>query len=63
MSENKKLDLGEFIREQAESEKPYFLYFPMPSPHTPIVPNEEWKGKSWPDGTLDSKGSRDESLA
>jgi hypothetical protein len=24
---------------------------------------EEWKGKSWPDGTLDSKGSRDESLA
>jgi hypothetical protein len=26
-------------------------------------PDEEWKGKSWPDGTLDSKGSRDESLA
>ena len=24
---------------------------------------EECKGKSWPDGTLDSKGSRDESLA
>ncbi|MEM9366507.1 MAG: arylsulfatase [Planctomycetota bacterium] len=35
-----------FIREQAESDQPFFLYFAMPSPHTPIVPNEVWKGKS-----------------
>jgi len=35
-----------YIREQAKTDKPFFLYFPMPSPHTPIAPNEEWKGKS-----------------
>jgi hypothetical protein len=33
------------------------------STQTEQKPVEEWKGKSWPDGTLDSKGSRDESLA
>ncbi|MEM6690546.1 MAG: arylsulfatase [Planctomycetota bacterium] len=35
-----------YIRNQTKSEKPFFLYFPMPSPHTPIVPDENWKGKS-----------------
>lgn len=35
-----------FIREQADSKKPFFLYFPMPSPHTPIVPDKNWKGST-----------------
>ncbi|MFC5051438.1 arylsulfatase [Rubritalea spongiae] len=35
----------EFIQQQ-HGEKPYFLYIPLTSPHTPIVPSEEWKGKS-----------------
>lgn len=28
------------------SEKPFFIYMPLPSPHTPIVPTEKWMGKS-----------------
>lgn len=26
--------------------QPFFLYFPLPAPHTPIAPTEEWEGKS-----------------
>jgi len=29
-----------------EAEKPFFLYFPLPAPHTPILPTDEFKGKS-----------------
>ena len=29
-----------------ESEKPFFAYIPLPSPHTPIVPAKKWQGKS-----------------
>lgn len=29
-----------------ESEKPFYIYMPLPSPHTPIVPTEKWQGKS-----------------
>jgi arylsulfatase A len=36
----------EFIEANATDETPYFLYFPLTSPHSPIVPNEEFKGKS-----------------
>lgn len=35
-----------FIEEKAKSDKPYFLYLPLPSPHTPILPTEKWQGKS-----------------
>ena len=35
-----------YIRERANKKNPFFLYFPMPSPHTPIVPDQQWKGKS-----------------
>lgn len=37
---------SQFIHDQKTKEQPFFLYFSMPSPHTPIVPNSEWKGKS-----------------
>ncbi len=35
-----------YIDEQADSEDPFFLYFPLPAPHTPIVPTEPFRGKS-----------------
>ncbi|MEZ5328502.1 MAG: arylsulfatase [Verrucomicrobiales bacterium] len=30
----------------AEREKPFFLYLPLTSPHTPIVPSPDWAGRS-----------------
>jgi arylsulfatase A-like enzyme len=30
----------------SDPENPFFLYFPMPAPHTPILPTEEFAGKS-----------------
>ncbi len=30
----------------AEPDKPFFLYLPLTSPHTPIVPSKAWAGKS-----------------
>ncbi|PQB08935.1 arylsulfatase [Polaribacter filamentus] len=35
-----------YVQEQATAEKPFFLYLPLPSPHTPILPTEEWQNKS-----------------
>jgi arylsulfatase A len=35
-----------FINDQAKSDKPFFVYFPLNAPHTPIVPTAEWEGKS-----------------
>jgi arylsulfatase A-like enzyme len=31
--------------EASQAGEPFFLYFPISSPHTPIVPAEAWKGK------------------
>lgn len=36
----------EYVRERARSGRPFFLYFALTSPHTPIVPSAEWRGKS-----------------
>lgn len=37
-----------YINERAKSKdtQPFFLYFPLPAPHTPILPTEEFQGKS-----------------
>lgn len=35
-----------YIQDRAASSKPFFLYLPLTSPHTPIVPTAEWKGRS-----------------
>ncbi|MBU3011295.1 arylsulfatase [Polaribacter vadi] len=35
-----------YIDEKAKEEKPFFLYFPLPAPHTPILPTKEFLGKS-----------------
>jgi len=37
---------AEFIHSQKDTEKPFFLYFSMPSPHSPIAPDQTWKGSS-----------------
>jgi arylsulfatase A-like enzyme len=34
-----------FIKQQKPG-KPFFLYFPWAAPHTPVVPNDEFSGKS-----------------
>ncbi len=36
----------EYIRSRKDKEQPFFLYFPLPSPHAPIVPTDEFDGKS-----------------
>jgi arylsulfatase A len=36
----------EFIQRQAGAASPFFLYLPLNSPHTPIVPAMEWLGRS-----------------
>ncbi|MGB0372745.1 MAG: sulfatase family protein [Opitutales bacterium] len=37
----------EYIEQRAASpDEPFFLYIPLGSPHTPIVPAPEWQGKS-----------------
>jgi len=38
----------EYINQRATAEKkvPFFLYLPLTSPHTPIVPSKQWQGKS-----------------
>lgn len=34
------------IKTRAKENKPFFLYLPIPSPHTPILPEDKWKDKS-----------------
>lgn len=36
----------DYIDGQAKADEPFFLYFPLPAPHTPIVPTKEFQGKS-----------------
>lgn len=35
-----------YVNERSKESKPFFLYLALPSPHTPILPTEEWQGKS-----------------
>ena len=36
----------EYIGASAKKKEPFFLYFPMTSPHTPIAPSKAFQGKS-----------------
>ncbi len=36
----------EWIETQSKTGRPFFLYMPLNSPHTPIVPSKEWAGRS-----------------
>jgi arylsulfatase A-like enzyme len=50
----------------AEPDKPFFLYFPLASPHTPILPTDDWQGKSgvnyYADFTMETDSSVGEIL-
>ena len=35
-----------YVKERAKKKKPFFLYLPLPAPHTPIVPVPPFKGAS-----------------
>jgi arylsulfatase A-like enzyme len=35
---------AEYVRGRKTKKQPFFLYFPMPSPHTPIAPGGKFKG-------------------
>jgi arylsulfatase A len=35
-----------FLESRRGKSGPFFLYFALPSPHLPVVPNWEWQGKS-----------------
>ncbi len=43
-----------YITERGENEQPFFLYFPMCPPHSPIAPADDMKGK----GGISGKESR-----
>ena len=36
----------EYINSRAGNKQPFFLYVPLGSPHTPILPSKDWQGKS-----------------
>ena len=36
----------DYLESRQNNKKPFFLYVPLGSPHTPIVPSPEWQGKS-----------------
>ncbi|MBU2950603.1 sulfatase-like hydrolase/transferase [Tamlana agarivorans] len=36
----------DYVEENANGNEPFFLYLPLPSPHTPILPTEEFLGTS-----------------
>lgn len=35
-----------YIGDKANGDNPFFLYLPLPAPHTPILPSEAFRGKS-----------------
>ncbi len=43
---NKSVDYIRSRTRDKNRRQPFFLYFPLPAPHTPIAPTEEWIGKS-----------------
>ena len=37
---------AKYIELRKDKKRPFFLYVPLGSPHTPILPTKEWQGKS-----------------
>ncbi len=35
-----------YVERQAKEEKPFFVYYALPAPHTPILPTEQYQGAS-----------------
>lgn len=46
----------------AESDQPFFLYLPFASPHTPILPTGDWRGKSGVNAYVDFTMQTDASV-
>lgn len=36
----------QFVRDQESTQRPFFLYVPWNSPHSPVAPSKRWQGKS-----------------
>lgn len=36
----------DYITRRSTTKEPFFLYLPLTTPHTPLAPSDEWKGKS-----------------
>lgn len=36
----------DYINKNANQDQPFFVYMPLPAPHTPILPTKEFQGKS-----------------
>ena len=36
----------DYIHDKSKGDKPFYLYLPLPAPHTPILPIKEYQGKS-----------------
>jgi arylsulfatase A len=43
---------SDYIKQRAKLQKPFFLYLPLTSPHTPLAVNEPWRGKSGLDSAV-----------
>jgi arylsulfatase A len=52
----------DYIRSRKGAKKPFFLYFAFPSPHAPIIPNDEFDGKSSAGAYGDSVNETDDSI-
>lgn len=49
-----------WIAEQKNAERPFFLYWAWTSPHAPIVPTEDWQGKTHAGGYGDFLAQSDD---
>lgn len=39
-------EANRFVRSSVEAKRPFLLYLPLTTPHTPLAVNDRWKGKS-----------------
>lgn len=46
----------------AKQDRPFFLYMPLPAPHTPIVPSASWRGRVGKHPYFDFVGQVDETI-
>ncbi len=51
----------DYIASRKGKEEPFFLYVPWNAPHSPVVPNDQWKGKSGINGHADFVMQTDDS--
>ena len=35
-----------YIHKQSQTDQPFFLYFPLPAPHKPVIPHSRFRGKT-----------------